>query len=94
MTTWNETHYARAQEFTRLLSAALAAAQAAAPTTPAIERTAPPFSRPASPPSPAPAALVPPAPLPAVDPTPPPPSPAPAAGPSAASVFKKIPWKK
>lgn len=90
MTTWNETHYARAQEFTRLLSDALAVAQSAAPATAAIERTAPPFARPIVPPAPPPAAPVPPA----AAPTPPPPSPAPAAGPSAASVFKKIPWKK
>ena len=90
MTTWNETHYARAQEFTRLLSDALAAAGAAAPASPAMERTAPPFPRPIVPSAPPPAAPVPKA----AEPTPPPPSPAPVAGPSAASVFKKIPWKK
>jgi len=54
MPTWNEVHYARAQEFTRLLADALAAASApspkpAAPTPPPV--AAKPASAPAAPPA-------------------------------------------
>ena len=61
MPAWNETHYARAQEFTRLLAEALAAAPTpiSAPSVPSVATT------PAQPPTA-----------------------------TAATLFKKIPWKK
>lgn len=95
MPTWNDHHYARAQEFTRLLAEALSAAkspESLSASAPALELTTAPFLRPApltaAPPSPTAA------PPPATPPPSAPPAPAPAAGPSASSVFKKIPWKK
>ena len=90
MTAWNDHHYARAQEFARLLADALSSAKAPAlsPTEPDV--TSAPFVRP-----PLPASAAASAPAPAAGPaTAPAPSTAAAPGPSASSVFKKIPWKK
>lgn len=87
MPSWNETHYARAQEFTRLLVDALAAVPA-----PSV-RSAPPAAAPA--PAPAPVATPPSSAEPllaAIDLTPAVPPPAPPA--TGANLFKKIPWKK
>ncbi len=83
MTAWNEIHYARAQEFTRLLSAALADAT---PVTlsPAAMSVLPAPSAVAPAPTPAPPAE----PLPTSTAAP---SAAPTTG---ANLFKKIPWKK
>jgi hypothetical protein len=73
MTSWNEAHYERAQEFLRLIADAIPTARPgeAAAALPAI-------------------------PAQAAAPTPPPPAPIPlpTVAPTAASVFKKIPWKK
>lgn len=85
MSAWNESHYARAQEFVRLIADALTAGispppPAAAPgkaLAGALFRSASPG---AAANAAAPAAAKPPA--------------AGAPGPTAASVFNKIPWKK
>lgn len=62
MPAWNDTHYARAQEFTQLLAAALAAAPApASSAAPAPAPVAPPEPPPAAEPSPAIAPPAPPA---------------------------------
>jgi hypothetical protein len=99
MPTWNDHHYARAQEFTRLLAEALAAAKSPqSAAAPALELTGAPFLRTAPTPT-APVPAAPPAPAhttaatPAA-PAPPAPVAPPTAGHTAASVFKKIPWKK
>lgn len=110
MPAWNDHHYARAQEFVRLLSEVLVAEN----NTPDL--TAAPFqisTTPASPPVPLKKSL-PPFPLPAGAVIPPPapaPTPAPVKAPvaapaaasaapanpaptTAAGLFKKMPWKK
>lgn len=86
MNAWNETHYARAREFLRLVAEAVGP-----PAYPATDMPPPAMVRAPLPPAPPPAApAAPPAgPAPVVAP-----APAPTPGPSAASVFKKIPWGK
>jgi hypothetical protein len=58
MTAWTDHHYTRAQEFTRLLAEALAAAKAPE-ATPTLELTTAPFMRAPAAPAPAPAAPAP-----------------------------------
>lgn len=81
MTAWNEAHYARGREFLRLI------ADAVPPTRPVAIPAPAPAQNAQTPPR---AEITPAAPLPAAPETPA----APAPRPSAASVFKKIPWKK
>ena len=89
MTDWNESHFTRAREFLRLV------AEAAGSTPPAAATDVPPpaIVRAPRPPAPPPVSI---AAAPGAPTTPVTPStaPQPAPGPSAASVFKKIPWKK
>lgn len=92
MPSWNEHHYARSAEFVRLVAEAVAPSRrepAVAPA-PAPVATSPLAAKPFPPlggrPVAAPAAAAPaPAPAPAAEP---------AEKPTAASVFKKMPWKK
>ena len=85
MNAWNETHYARAQEYTRLLSRALSVAAPATAANPATALASVVSPVIASPPPPSPAASF--APV-------PPAAPAPAGAQPAANLFKQIPWKK
>lgn len=89
MPAWNELHYSRAQEFVRLIADALTASTTnPAPAAPPGKALAGALFRSASPapgsPVHAPAAAKAPAAQPAAS----------APGPTAASVFNKIPWKK
>lgn len=90
MPPWNDTHYARAQEFVSLLAEAIATAGAETP-----DLTAAPFPRPAAGPAPASALVSAPAPAPAPAASAPAPVPPASAAPAtAAGLFKKMPWKK
>lgn len=86
MSSWNEIHYARAQEFVRLIADTLAPPAASpAPAAAPGKALAGALFRSASPAAGSPAYASAPPKAPA--------SPA-APGPTAASVFNKIPWKK
>ncbi|MBI4622311.1 MAG: hypothetical protein HY736_03690 [Verrucomicrobia bacterium] len=89
MSSWNELHYARAQEFVRLVADALVASTAAPAPAPAPGKAlAGALFRTASP------ALASPAQAPVAPAGTAVPAAAVAAGPTAAAVFNKIPWKK